>query len=197
MEGSIINPMKKFFTLACIIIAALFCSPLIAQSLRYDSFIKGQHELSIVAGYGENHRFPAATKDHFAFDLLNFRYAKFTSPTTQAAIEFCAGKQYLGQNNYSASLVTSYRKYFIRRGNTGVGYDLSIGLIHFNEHVQEQGTKTNFTEQAGITFQYATSMDSAFTMGYKFCHVSNAGIELPNIGINSSVVYVGYSWYKD
>lgn len=189
--------MRKLLIIAVLISAVSSCSPLFAQNLRCDSFQRGDHEFGVLIGYGENHKIPEATKDHFEFDALKLRYGKFTSPTTQTALELSAGKQFSEQDNTAVSIVGAYRKYFIRRGNTAVGYDFAFGFTHFNEYVQELGTKTNFTEQVGITFQHATSKDSAFTMEYRFIHVSNAGIKLPNIGINSSFVTLGYSWYRD
>ena len=189
--------MKKLLVVATLFATIFACSPLFGQAFRYDSFKRGQHELGLLAGYGENHQIPAATKDHLVFDVLKTRYARFNSPTSQSALELCVGKQFEGQHNYSISAVTSYRKYFIQRGSTALSYDLSFGLIHFYEHVQELGTTTNFTEQVGLTFQHATTQNSAFTLEYRFIHASNAGIKLPNIGINSSFLTIGYSWYKD
>ncbi len=157
---------------------------------------RGQREMTVSVGYGENHRIPASVRDRFGFDALTFRYAWFTSPRTQGALEFCAGRHVRGQENFSVSSILGYRRYFLVRGGTAVGYDLGIGLVGMEDAMDGLGTKINFTEQVGLTWQVATSMSSAFSLEYRFCHISNAGLKMPNVGMNVSALSLGYSWYR-
>ncbi|MEN6356755.1 MAG: acyloxyacyl hydrolase [Armatimonadota bacterium] len=182
------------------VIAAAFCMricPLHADPLRFDSMTRGQREITLLMGYGENHKIPDATKDRFSFDTVKLRYGIFTSPRTQLAANLSYGDLQGSSSDNSALWTTgSYRRYFLVRGQSALGYDFSIGIMHFKDSIAQQGTRTNFTEQLGLTFQHSTSSNSAFTIEYVFSHTSNAGIKLPNLGVNASMIALGYSWFR-
>ena len=187
--------MKKWFVVVVLSVGVV-CSSASAETLRFDSLQRGQREITVSLGYGENHRIPEAVKDRLAFDALGFRYAWFTSPRTQVAFEISAGKHVKGQENFSISSVLSYRRYFLVRGGTALGYDLGIGLIRMDDEMDGLGTKINFTEQVGLTWQVATGTRSAFTLEYRFCHISNGDTKRPNVGMNVSMLSMGHSWYR-
>lgn len=50
-----------------------------------------------------------------------------------------------------------------------------------------------FNLQAGWGLRWRWSRRTAVTLQYRFLHVSNAGLRRPNLGVNSSVLYVGIS----
>ena len=166
------------------------------EVLRFDSLKRGQREIGFMVGYGENHRIPSAMKNRFAFDVFSFRSGRMTSPRTQIALEASVGKHFKNADRVALSAVFGYRRYFLVRGSMAVGYDLAIGLIYMDSRVDELATRTNFTEQVGLVLQVGTGRNSALTMSYRFSHVSNAGITLPNIGLNTSVLSVGYTYYR-
>ncbi|MCL5104476.1 MAG: acyloxyacyl hydrolase [Armatimonadetes bacterium] len=187
----------KLVQIAAIALAALACgSASWSQDLRFDSFQRGQREYAVLAGYGVNHRIPEAAKDRFSFDILKFRYGVFTSPRTQLAFDLTAGNTEGQMDNSAFWATTSYRRYFIVRGSTAVGFDLNFGLLRMRNPVSELGTRTNFTEQIGLVLQHGVTPSTALTLEYKFSHISNGGIRLPNVGINASMVSLGYSWYR-
>lgn len=173
--------------------AALPCS---SEPLRYDGFERGDREFSLTVGFGANHRIPDATESRFKFDTVKLRYGVFTSPRTQLAVDLASGFQRDEPNNTAVWVTTSYRRYFAVRGSTALGYDFNFGILRMNKGVPELGTRTNFTEQLGLVLQHGVTEDSAWTLEYKFSHVSNAGIKLPNVGINASMFSAGYSWYR-
>ena len=166
------------------------------EVLRFDSLKRGQREIGLAVGYGENHRIPSAMKNRFAFDMLSFRSGRMTSPRTQIALEVGVGRHFKNADRVAVSAVFGYRRYFLVRGSMALGYDLAVGLIYMDGRVDELATKTNFTEQVGLVLQVGTGRNSAFTMSYRLCHVSNAGIKLPNIGLNASVLSVGSTYYR-
>lgn len=185
---------RRFLFLVIGIVPLFFCSFASAQDIRLDNIHRGQRELTLLLGYGENHKIPSAAKDRFAFDTAKIRYGVYTSPRTQIAYSLALGEQQ-GDNNSAAWTTISYRRNFMVRGSTSLGWDFNFGAVHFKDHVSELGTKTNFTEQLGLTFEHGITSDSAITVEYVFSHASNAGIKLPNLGINASMIAVGYSWY--
>ena len=188
--------MRRFQLAAMIVAITALCSPATCQRLRYDSMQRGQHEFSIIAGYGHNHEIPESTKDHFSFDILKARYGWFTSPRTELYTDLSVGNINRDDGNYALSASMNYRRFFAVRGSTALSYDLSFGFTHFSDGMSSLGTKTNFTEQLGLTYFYATGHSSALSLGYTFSHTSNAGIKLPNLGINASLISIGQTWYR-
>ncbi|MCE5323320.1 acyloxyacyl hydrolase [bacterium] len=182
----------------CLSIIAFFVCicPTHADPLRFDSMTRGQREISLLMGYGENHKIPEATKDRFSFDTIKLRYGVFTSPRTQLAVNLGYGNMEGDDDNSALWTTGSYRRYFLVRGQTALAYDFNIGILHFGDHISEQGTRTNFTEQLGLVLQHSTETSSAYTIEYVFSHTSNAGIKLPNLGVNASIVALGYSWFR-
>lgn len=146
-------------------------------------------------GYGENHAIPNPVRERYSLNFIRLRFGEMKSPRTSTAYEICAGRRNTEQDVFAVSALVSYRRNFLVRGSTALGYDLGIGLFYFSEHVAGQATKGNFNEQAGLTLQIATSESSALTVDYRFSHVSNAKIKYPNAGINCSVASIGHTWY--
>lgn len=187
----------RFYGYAAVIVLMLSnCSPAAGDTFRFDSIERGQRTVSLLAGYGENHKIPDSTKVRFGTNELKLRYGRFTSPRTEVSYEFIGGKQTKDLDSYTVSALIGYRRYFAVRGKTALSYDLGIGIIHFGDKIEGQATRNNFTEQAGFTLQHSVGQASAISLEYRFCHASNAGIKEPNVGINSSVIMAGYTWYK-
>jgi lipid A 3-O-deacylase len=87
--------------------------------------------------------------------------------------------------------VASSRRYFYVRKNTAIGYDIAFGAARFGDAVEGLATRLNFTEQAGIVLQRRIGANSALTLNYRFCHISNAGTQRPNVGVNASMLSLG------
>ncbi len=68
-----------------------------------------------------------------------------------------------------------------------------VGLIYITQHVREQATQFNFSECAGIGFHYFLKENLAFTIEYRYRHISNADIDKPNRGIDNSFAICGIS----
>ena len=188
--------MQKTCVRIAAAVLASVAAPCASDALRFDSFKRGDKEISILLGGGANHRLPEAAKDRFQYSVAKIRCAVFTSPRTQLAFDAATGIYKGGANNCAFWATTGYRRYFLMRGSTAVSWEFNLGAMRLSHRVSELGTRTNFTEQLGIVFERGTSEDSALTIEYRFSHISNAGIKLPNIGINTSAVSMGYSWYR-
>jgi hypothetical protein len=158
-------------------------------------FQRGQRDLTLVAGYGENHRFPACMKTRIRFDQTSLRWGRFTSPANENAFEVGMDSQVKGQENLILSAVASRRHYFLVKKNIAVGYDLAFGAARFEHAVSGLATRLNFTEQVGLVLQHKVGASSALTLQYRFCHMSNAGIKKPNVGVNASVLSLGLTWF--
>lgn len=169
--------------------------PVQAQRLRFDSVAAARREFSLTTGYGLNHRVLGGFSQDFSFDFLKLRYAHFSTHRTASGFELCVGNNLTQDDTLGISAVYAYRRNFLARGSTAVGYDLAFGGGYFTEYVGNQSSKANFTEQIGLTLSLATGPSSAFNVEYRFCHFSNAGLKKPNPGINTSTFSIGYAWF--
>jgi len=132
----------------------------------------------------------------FGVDTFRLRYGRYRSPKTQFAYEICAGKQTKDMQSTMVSGMVTCRYYFARHGLTSLAVEGGVGFAILGDEVPGLATTTNFAETVGVSIQRATGPASALTLDYRFCHISNAGLKLPNIGVNASILSVGYSWYK-
>jgi hypothetical protein len=75
-------------------------------------------------------------------------------------------------------------------------FDLGVGILHWNLRLPDfLGTQFNFTVQGGPGLHYFATDHLAITGQVRLHHISNGGIETPNIGVNSSVYLLGVSYF--
>ncbi|OGW17346.1 MAG: hypothetical protein A3K09_06235 [Nitrospinae bacterium RIFCSPLOWO2_12_FULL_47_7] len=60
---------------------------------------------------------------------------------------------------------------------------------------REIATNFEFLLHLGAGVEFYKTKQGALSLNYRFFHISNAGIEFPNIGINANVVTLGYSFF--
>jgi hypothetical protein len=61
--------------------------------------------------------------------------------------------------------------------------------------IPEESGQFNFILSAGFGVSYFLTDQVALNIGYRFQHISNAGTSYPNIGLNASLPYGGFSFY--
>lgn len=61
--------------------------------------------------------------------------------------------------------------------------------------IPEESTQFNFVLTGGVGVSYFITGQAALNAGYRFHHISNAGTNLPNLGLNSSMPFGGFSFY--
>ena len=71
---------------------------------------------------------------------------------------------------------------------------LSTGFIYITQDTREQSTHFNFNEYLGLGAHYFFKKDIAFTLEYRYRHISNIGIKQPNTGINTNFTICGVSF---
>jgi opacity protein-like surface antigen len=72
--------------------------------------------------------------------------------------------------------------------------EIALGFIYTTQHVHEQGSQFNFTTQLGIGTQFSLSKHYALTAGYRFRHMSNAGLSTPNRGLDFHFGIIGLTY---
>lgn len=71
---------------------------------------------------------------------------------------------------------------------------IGAGLDYMTLHAREQATQFNFIDTAAAGFHYFFRKNTAFTLDYRFRHLSNAGIEKPNRGLESNFILGGVTY---
>ena len=75
-------------------------------------------------------------------------------------------------------------------------FDLGMGILHWNLRLPTiLGTQFNFMLQTGPGLHYFATDHLAITGQVRLHHISNGGIDSPNIGVNSTVYLLGVSYF--
>jgi opacity protein-like surface antigen len=72
----------------------------------------------------------------------------------------------------------------------------SVGFLYFVDDVPvPRSSRFNFTPEIGLGVQFFLTPKNAVTLGYKFHHMSNANTHRNNPGMDSHVIYAGFSFF--
>ncbi len=112
--------------------------------------------------------------------LVQFQIEPFLSLATQPENDMEAGISFL----LKLGLLPENRKFqpYVKAGT---------GMIYMSLHTLDQSTQFNFLTHLGFGLHYFFKKDTAFTLEYRFRHLSNAGIEQPNSGIDNHFCLLG------
>jgi hypothetical protein len=61
--------------------------------------------------------------------------------------------------------------------------------------IPEQANEVNFVVTGGVGVSWFITPQVALNAGYRFHHISNAGTQYPNLGLNASLPFGGFSFY--
>lgn len=61
--------------------------------------------------------------------------------------------------------------------------------------IPEESSELNFILTAGVGISFFITSQASINVGYRFQHFSNAGTSQPNLGINSSLPFGGFSYF--
>ena len=61
--------------------------------------------------------------------------------------------------------------------------------------VPEESARFNFVLTAGFGLSWFITPQTSLNVGYRFHHISNAGTRYPNLGLNASLPFGGFSFY--
>lgn len=72
-----------------------------------------------------------------------------------------------------------------------------VGVDWFSLHPEEQGGQVNFVPQAGLGLRVPVRCGRWYLrLEYRYRHLSNAGMDSPNEGIEAHCVLLGLSWRR-
>ena len=61
--------------------------------------------------------------------------------------------------------------------------------------IPEESSEFNFVLTAGFGLSWFITPQTSLNVGYRFHHISNAGTRYPNLGLNASLPFGGFSFY--
>ena len=176
---------------------------------------RSRNEFGLWAGYSPHSFVLEGTSLHRQLFLLNLEYARIlgshgpftlkytadvipvaieTQPTTyyivhQKVLKNSAGTVFGAGANPFGFQVNFGRKKIQPFANSGIGF------LYFSRQVPApDSSQFNFTFNFGGGIQFFTAARRSFTLGYKYHHLSNAETGIINPGIDSNVIYVGFSF---
>jgi hypothetical protein len=148
--------------------------------------------------------------------LLAFRYARVLARGDQLALKYTVDAVPVASLSFPVfeASATGFRE--VRRTITGaglapVGFQLNFrrrervqpfaqtsgGFLYFGERIPTaQGAQFNFTADFGGGVQWKTAARRAWTIGYRYHHVSNGYRADVNPGFDSNLFYVGFSIFR-
>jgi lipid A 3-O-deacylase len=101
------------------------------------------------------------------------------------------------QDSYAAAFNPLDLKWnFTRCARTVPYLELGGGVLFSKHSVPLNTSHVNFMPHATLGFQFFNNDRRAFTAGIRYEHISNAGLSVPNPGINTVQFQVGLNWFK-
>jgi opacity protein-like surface antigen len=98
-----------------------------------------------------------------------------------------------GQSLYG---VTPLLRYNFVTGSRWVPFlNGGVGAAYTTIRHPDLSTSFEFNVQLGIGAHYFLNDNRALTVQYRWFHLSNAGIKLPNSGTNTQMLFAGLDWF--
>ncbi len=107
----------------------------------------------------------------------------------QSRLDFSVG--WLGSDNDNAVIGSVVPEVVLRRGGLPVSLELGLGPTLMSRNSfddRDLGSNFQFTTHIGLNFDLGNHV----RLGYRFQHMSNAGIASPNPGLNMNMFAVSY-----
>lgn len=148
---------------------------------------KDTHAINVGARLGK-----VLTGDHFGGFLRgNFEWSADLIPI------YYLWQPAPAQNAYAAAFNPLNLKWnFTGPAQTIPYLELGGGVLFSNHAVPVNTSHVNFVTHATLGFQFFNNDRRAFTAGIRYEHISNAGLTVPNPGINTVQFQVGLNWFR-
>lgn len=91
----------------------------------------------------------------------------------------------------------SLRYNFLGAGALVPYAEFGVGMTHLDFDLPEQRDGFNFLLQLGLGAHWFLRSRTTLTAGWRFLHISNAGLRPPNPGINASLFLIGPTFFLD
>jgi len=156
------------------------------------------------------------TTERVRLGLVAFRYARILARGENLALKYTLDAVPVAAMSFPTFETTDGVTREVRKTITGpglspIGFQLNFrrrervqpfaqvsgGFIYFGERVPDaRGAQFNFTGDFGGGVQWKTGARRAWTVGYRYHHVSNGYRADVNPGFDSNLFYVGFSIFR-
>lgn len=157
---------------------------------------EGMKEISISAGVGNKlpfHRFDGRTETHFTAVVPSVGY--FIKDRQEIILEAPILFYNKPESAIAAGADVMYRYHFSRNRKFSPFVELGAGVNYVGLDVRELGGKFQFSLQGGVGVRSKISDHGDVIISLRWHHFSNAGTRAPNIGLNESLLMIGYSHF--
>ncbi len=109
--------------------------------------------------------------------------------------ELFGGSQFVPNSRYFTGF-TPFLRYNLATGTRWVPFvEFGAGLSGTDIGKPDLSTTFEFNLQLGVGTYYFFCKDKAVSLQYRFLHFSNAGIDVPNYGVDTTGVMLGLDWF--
>jgi hypothetical protein len=131
------------------------------------------------------------TDDHFgSFMHGNFEWSADLIPL------YYIWQPASAQNAYGAAFNPVNLKWNFTSATSAVPYlELGGGVLFTSHAVPLNTSHVNFITHAALGFQFFNTERRAFTAAVRYEHISNAGLTVPNPGVNTVQFTLGLNWF--
>jgi len=170
---------------------------------------KGSNEFGLwVGGAPDSSKFIGNSEDRQLL-LVGLRYGRVLGAWDSATLEYTLDL-FPAAVVFQPSSVRTGRSTIYGAGISPLGLKLnfapqswlqpfvaaSVGFLYFQEDVPvPDSSRFNFTPEIGLGVQLFWMPKRALTVGYKLHHMSNANTGRNNPGMDSHVIYAGFSFF--
>lgn len=186
--------MRKCFAAFLVLFSASLCAQDVTRGAREtEFFVQGGHSVS--GGRGNIGAFNAGAR--FGFGLFNLGQGSFQYELEAIPIFYVVQP---GKNAYGISFTPFDLKYnFARNSNRVMPFiELGGGFLITNNDVPAGTNIVNFTPQAGIGVHVPVAGNGYHaTLAFKYVHISNAGLSVPNPGVNTIQFRLGVGKFRN
>ncbi len=167
-------------------------------------FKPGVHDLGISFGAALGMRILGSEHKHY-FDLGVGQFGwmlggvmgegQWYKGNAELAIQLFGGQQYYPSSAYLVGGGPLLRYNFAVGNRCVPFFEVGAGATATDIRDGDLSTTFEFNLQIGAGVHLFVRDDVAFTLEYRFVHLSNAGMEDPNQGVNDSVGLLGITWF--
>jgi lipid A 3-O-deacylase len=193
-------------TFITVVLATMLAAPGTQADESGPTITVGTQEVGLTAGYMFSHRLTElhTTKQHGPAVMPSWMMT-LTNPI--------GNSWYRGQISLGAEMVyLEFREPLVTHG---IGFTprikytfVALGRLRpyaeftggpfwtdLGGRIREQANQFNFVLSGGIGMSWFITPQLAVNAGYRFHHISNAGTAFPNLGLNASLPFGGFSFY--
>lgn len=169
-----------------------------------EGFRNGANELDASFAAGLGTPIFGSTSDHnWVLGVIDYGWIfsdvvakdRWYQGNLELVADFFGGFQYYPDHGYVFGTAPLLRYDFVT-GTRWVPFaNAGAGVTGTDIRDGDLSTRFEFNLQIGAGVHYFMKDNLALTLQYRFIHISNAGMDAPNNGVNSNNLMLGASWF--